>query len=125
MDKGVLSKGYIYIKASMNGGSLTQWESISIIMNGVGGHLFRPQSLPTPNNEKKTELLYALNYISLTDIPYNEQNTPHIVNWFELFNEGNTIEVYSFISSLRPALIDEISIYYQCAKDSDCLLTLR
>lgn len=125
LDKGELSKAYIYIKASLNGKALTQWESIYLTMNWTGGHLFRPQTLPIPSSNK-TELLYAINYLPyLTEIPYNEQNQPSIVNWFTNFTEGNTIEVNTFISSLRPAILEEITLYYQCIKDSDCLLTVK
>jgi len=125
LDKGELSKAYIYIKASLNDKALTQWESIYLTMNWIGGHLFRPQTLPIPSSNK-TELLYAINYLPyLTEIPYNEQSQPSIANWFPYFTEGNTIEVNTFISSLRPALLEEITLYYQCVKDSDCLLTVK
>ena len=125
LDQGQLSKAYIYVKASLDNKPLTQWESIYLTMNWTGGHLFRPQSLPVPASDR-TELLYAINYVPyLSDTPYNEQSVPLISNWFPYFIEGNIIEVDIFISSLRPALLEEVTIYYQCIKNSDCLLTLR
>ena len=137
LDKGELARGYLYIKASLDENSvinksitpipenrsLTTWESIYLTLNGTGGHLYRPQSLPLPNNNNKTELLYALNNIPyLQDIPYNERSTPFTADWFSLFSDGSSIQVISFISSLRKAHLEEVTIYYQCVKDSDCLL---
>lgn len=125
LDKGQLSKGYIYVRASIEGKPLTQWESTYLTMNYVGGHLFRPQSLPLPSSSK-TELLYALNSVPyLSDIPYNEQKTPSVANWFVYFNDGNVINLTSFISSLKPALLEELTIYYQCVDNNDCLLTVK
>ncbi len=71
IEKGALSKGYLYIEASIDGKPLTQWESIYIKMNNLGGHLFRPQSLPVPTIDK-TELLFALNDIPYIELPYSE-----------------------------------------------------
>jgi len=125
LEKGQLTKAYVYIKASLDNKALTQWESIYLTLNWTGGHLFRPQSLLVPPSDK-TELLYAVNYIPfLSIIPYNEQNTPTVVDWFPYFSDGSSIQVDIFISSLRPALLEDISIYYQCVKSSECLLTVR
>ena len=125
LEKGILSKGYLYIRASLDDKALTQWESIYVTMDSVGGHLFRPQSLSVPSSQK-TELLYALNDIPyLFDIPYNERAVPARTNWFNLYGEGSQVQILSFISSLRPALIEELTIYYECAKDSDCVLAIQ
>lgn len=123
IDKGSLAKAYIYIKASIDDSALTQWESIYMTMNYRGGHLFRPQSLQVPKGNK-TELLYALNDIPyLITIPYNERSAPSRTNWFSLLNDNNKILVTAFISSLRPTKIEELTIYYSCEINSDCLLT--
>lgn len=124
LDKGELSKGYVYLKASVDGiAALTQWESLYMTMNYRGGHIFRPQSLAIPGSDK-TELLYALNDIPyLTAAPYNEQSLPARTNWFGLFTNSNRILVTSFISSLRRATIEELSIYYSCKVDNDCSLS--
>ena len=125
VEKGALSKGYLYIRVSLDNKALTQWESIYVTMNGRGGHLFRPQSLPVPSSQK-TELLYALNDIPyLLDVPYNERGIPVRTNWFNQYKEGSQIEVLAFISSLRPALIEELTLHYECARDSDCLLSIK
>lgn len=125
LNKGSLAKGYIYLKVSLDGKALSQWESIYVKMNDRGGHLFRPQSLEVPKSDK-TELLYALNYIPyLFDIPYNERFIPAVTNWFEFFTPNNEVEVTSFISSRKPAILEEIALYYECSKDSDCLLSIK
>lgn len=125
LNKGSLAKGYIYLRISLDGKTLSQWESIYVKMNDRGGHLFRPQSLAVPKSDK-TEMLFALNYIPfLFDIPYNERFTPAVTNWFELFTPNNEIDFVSFISSRKPTIIEEISIYYECSKDSDCLLSIK
>jgi|SRR3989338_3379169 len=125
LNKGSLAKGYIYLRLSLDGRALSQWESIYVKMNDRGGHLFRPQSLAVPKSDK-TELLFALNYIPfLFDIPYNERFTPAVTSWFELFIPNNEVDFISFISSRKPAIIEEISLYYECSKDSDCLLSIK
>lgn len=125
LEKGELAKGYLYIKTSLEDKALTQWESIYVTMNGLGGHLFRPQSLKMPRSEK-TELLYALNDIPyLLNIPYNENIIPFRTYWFSLFTNKSRVNLLSFISSLRPALIEDLSLYYECSKDSDCELSIE
>jgi hypothetical protein len=124
LDNGKLAKGYIYIRASLSNKALSQWESIYIKMNNLGGHLFRPQSLEVPKTEK-TELLYALNDVPyLPNAPYSEQLRPSRANWFGLFEDKKKVEVLTFISSLRQAKIEEISLYYGCVDDNECALSL-
>ena len=127
IEKGALSKGYLYIEASIDGKPLTQWESIYIKMNNLGGHLFRPQSLPVPTIDK-TELLFALNDIPYIELPYSEQKSANEIyrtNWFNLFKDNQIIEINAFISSLRPAKIDKMILYYQCIDDDLCELKLQ
>lgn len=125
LNKGELSKGYIYVKASLDRKALSAWESIFLKMNYTGGHLFRSKSLAVPPSDK-TELLYSLDYVPyLEDIPYNESLNPLVTNWFQFFLPGQEIQIISFISSLKPALIEDLAVYYECKKDSDCLLTLK
>jgi transcription antitermination factor NusG len=125
LEKGNIAKGYIYIKTSINDQAFSSWESIYIKMNNVGGHLFRPNSLPIPKSDK-TELLYTLDNISfLSSVPYSETKTPQKANWFDFFKDNNKIQVITFISSLKPAMIEEISLYYDCISGSDCLLTIK
>lgn len=125
VEKGSLAKGYLYVKASLNEKPLTQWESIYVKMNSLGGHLFRPQSLPVPPADK-TELLFALNDVPyIMGLPYSEQKMPARVSWFGLFKDKQSINVVSFISSLRQAKIDNLILFYQCIDDSVCELKLK
>ncbi|MDD5726300.1 MAG: hypothetical protein PHC53_02710 [Patescibacteria group bacterium] len=124
LEKGKIAKGYIYIRASLNGKPLTQWESVFLTMNFKGGHLFRPQSLPLPTGDV-TELFYALNDIPyLPSVPYSEQRQPAHVDWSKYFNDKGRIVMDTFISSMRPAKIESIDLYYVCENGEDCLLKL-
>ena len=120
--EGQLSKAYIYAKVSLNNSPLTQWESLYFKASNTGGHLFRPLSLPVPSSTS-TELLYALNQVPITGIPYSDQNKSKITNIFQLFKTKKQLQVISFISSLRPAKIEELSLYYECVEDDLCNLT--
>lgn len=120
---GKLSAAYLYIKVSREGKPFTQWDSIYLKLNDVGGHLFRPQTLPIPPGDK-TELLYAMNYVPyLKSTPYSESKTPLVVDWFTILNNSTTISLFTFISSLHESTIEEMTIYYQCVKEEDCELT--
>ena len=125
IDKGKIGKGYIYIKASVNDKPITLWESLYLKMNNVGGHIFRKSSLPVPQSSK-TELLFSLdNVFYLPSVPYSENRTPLKANWFNFFRDNGRVEVWSFISSLKPAKIDEITLYYGCKDNSDCILSIK
>lgn len=129
--EGEISKGYIEIIASIDNKPLTKWESIFLRINynsGYfnlnGGHIFRSLSLKLPPSDK-THLLYALNDIPfLESKPYDETRVPGHSNWFRYFKDGNKNDFMTFISSLTPAKIDLIKIYYKCQVSSDCSLTL-
>ncbi len=124
-EKGILSKAYLFVAASSKGKPLTRWESIYIKMNEVGGHLFRPDSLPIPNSDE-TQLLFALNDIPyLQNVPYSEGKIPFHANWFEFFRDQYSIKVLMFISSLQPALLNEVTLYYDCVDSQECLLSLK
>ncbi len=125
LDRGSLSKGYVYIRISLDEKALTKWESIYMKLNDSGGHLFRKESLAVPPSEK-TEILYALDSIPyLQSTPYSEMKVPFYADWFQLFRNDEKIKMLAFISSLRPALIEEISFYYQCVENDDCHLSIE
>ena len=120
IEKGEIVKGYLYIKASLNEQALTKWESIFVMMNYEGGHLFRPQTLAVPPSEK-TELLYALNEVPyLKKLPYSETRVPDKVNWFGFFGDNKKINIEAFISSLKVAKIEKMILYYDCVDSNDC-----
>lgn len=125
IEKGNLSKGYVYIRSSLNKKALSTWESIYLKMNNNGGHLFRPDSLPIPKSDK-TEMLFALDNIAyLSSLPYSENKVALKTNWFNYFKDDKKIEIITFISSLKPALIEEVSLYYDCIDSTNCLLSIK
>ena len=125
VEKGKLAKGNLYVRASINSKALSKWESIYVKMNNEGGHLFRIQSLSIPKSEK-TELLYSLDDIPyLFSVPYSEQKIPARADWFKFFRDKRRIELITFISSLKPVLIESMVLYYECIDDTECLLSIE
>lgn len=128
LQDGELSQAYLYVKASKKLKPLTSYESIYLKFNNEGGHLFRPQSLPIPeaNQEAgKTVLLYSFQDLPyLPAVPYSEQRVPDHTNLFDIFKNGQRVNVIAFISSLEPAVIEEVTIHYGCKEGSPCRLTL-
>lgn len=134
IENGSISKGYLYIKTSLRGKDtvdwkdatpLTQWESVYVKMNNWGGHLFRPQSLKVPPSDK-TELLFAINDVPyLSTLPYSENRIPLRADWSKFFWNKSQISIVSFISSLKPARIEEMILYYECANNEDCNIVLK
>ncbi len=123
--KGEVAKAFLTVKASLDGKPLTKYESIFVKLNDEGGHLFRPQSLETPDADV-TSLLYELNGVPvLASIPYDESRTPEKADLAATLQGGKSARLTAFVSSLRPALIEKLSISYVCADGSDCALTLR
>lgn len=134
LKSGKISKGYLEIIASINNKPLTTWESIYFkapynVVNHYlyGGHIFRPDSLKVPSSDK-THLLFALNNIPfLSTIPYLESVKPNTFDLFKVINENKEVKFLTYISSLTPAKIDLIKLYYECDKDfnnGNCELTL-
>jgi len=122
---GQFASIYLYAEVSINNKPLTQYESLYIKFNNAGGHLFRPQSLKIPT-DTITKLLYAANNIPyLANAPYSENKTPLTTDWFQFFKDGSSISFYSFISSLKPAMINKIVLYYGCAEGSNCKVELK
>lgn len=125
LDGGRLSTGYLYVKASVEDRPMSRWESIFVQMNYKGGHLLRSKSLPVPPGDM-TELLYALDDVSyISSVPYQENSNYSKVNWFNQFNPGSRIRVDTFISSLKPAVIEELVIFYDCADNDQCSLKVQ
>ncbi len=123
--KGQIAKAYLAVKASLDGKPLTKYESVYLKLNDVGGHLFRPQSLKTPDTGD-TSLLYELNDVPvLPSVPYDEARVPEKADLAATLQDGKTVRLTAFISSLRPALLEDVTIAYVCADNSDCSLTIK
>ncbi len=123
--KGQIAKAYLIVNASLDGKPLTKYESIFVKLNDVGGHLFRPQTLTTPKSDV-TSLLFSLSDAPvLTSIPYDESRVPEKADLAATLKDGKMVKLTAFISSLRPALLENLSISYVCAEGSECGLTLK
>ena len=122
---GEIAKAYLSVKASVEGKPLTKYESFFVKFNDAGGHLFRPMSLETPS-EASTSLLYDLRDVAvLPTVPYDETRTPEKADLAATLAAGKTAKLTAFISSLRPALIEEMAISYVCAAGSECAISLK
>ncbi len=123
---GRVAKAYLAVKASLDGKPLTKYESVFVKFNDEGGHLFRPMSLETPEDAATTSLLYDLSGVPvLPSVPYDETRAPETADLRATLEDGRTVKLTAFISSLRPALIEELSIAYVCAEGSDCAIALK
>ena len=124
--KGDVAKAYVSVKASVDGKPLTKYESVFLKLNDAGGHLFRPDSLETPESETSTSLFYDLSSVPvLPSVPYDETREPVTEDLLATLADGKNVKLTAFISSLRPALIEELSISYVCAAGSDCSIALK
>ena len=131
---GKISKGYIEFVATVNEKPLTIWESIYFKAPynvsdhyKYGGNIFRPESLKVPLSEK-THLLFALDNIPFITGKYSESARPEYLDLFKIINSNDEIKFLSFISSLTPAKLDSLKIYYECDKnfnDGTCELSLK
>ncbi len=131
---GNFSRVYLYVEVSVNSKPLTDWDSIYVDLNssffgydGLGGHLFRPNSLPAPKNDNVTRLLfngYGIPYIKL---PYASSKSPSTSDWItNVFNqstETRVIRMDSYISTTQEGTIHLIALYYSCAEFTpDCYI---
>jgi hypothetical protein len=122
---GKVAKAYLNIKASVGGKPLSKYESFFLKFNDIGGHLFRPQSLKTPEYPS-TSLLYDLREVAiLPNLPYDENRAPEKADLAAALLDGKKVKLTAFISSLRPAQIEEMSISYVCVGGSECAITLK
>jgi len=123
---GDVTKAFLAVKASVDGKPLTKYESFFLKFNDVGGHLFRPMSLETPEDPAATTLLYELDGVPvLPSVPYDESRTPETADLLATLADGKSVKLTAFISSLRPALIEEMTLSYVCATDTDCSIELK
>lgn len=123
---GKVIKAYLIVDASVEGKPLTKYESIYVKFNDAGGHLFRPQTLKTPADDASTGLLYDLSATPvLPTVPYDETRTPEMADLSASLGDGKTVKLTAFISSLRPALLKDLSVAYVCADGTDCSIELK
>ena len=123
---GKIARGYIEFEASINNKPLTSWESLYFKAlydredhYNYGGHIFRDDSLRVPAGSK-THLLYALNNIPfIANLDYLWLKKPQKLDLFQIINNYKQVNFLTYISSLNPAQIDSIKIYYECDESVD------
>lgn len=139
--KGKFSRVYLYTETSVNNKPLTDWDSLYIgfrfsnfPLNGINGHLFRPGSLPVPQDNKTTRLLFNTSAVQYIQLPYSASKIPNTLDWFNnTFNSSayqseNPRKVYfdTFISTTQTGTIHLIALYYSCAEDSpECYIKVQ
>ena len=125
---GKIARAYVYVEASVNNKPISKFESVYIKFNGLGGHLFRPNSLPAPALENATRLLYALNdvsYITPTayvtyPVGYSDTKAFVKADWFSFLKDGLRVRFAGFFGSQIDGRID-MKLYYQCDPSTlDC-----
>jgi hypothetical protein len=132
--KGNFSRLYLYTELSVNDKPLTDWDSLYVKFDNTGGHLFRPDTLKVPTDNKATRLLYNTSVVPyLTNTPYSETRTPQDVDWFDnvFTNKINpesirNVRFDTFISTTQNGTIHLIALYYSCMKETpDCYIKLK
>lgn len=125
---GEFSQAYLYIEVAVDYNKpLTAWDDVYFKIDKDGGHLIPDiNSLPTPPAEI-SRYLYNLNsiyyYPTLTD---KAKGVGTKRSLFELFKDGATLNIITFISSDRPGrVMKEIAIYYKCSKKSKCSIDIK
>lgn len=122
--QGELDKVYLFVKATVEGEPLTSFDSLYFKLVYDGGHLFRPESLELPESDGTT-LLYDLRDVPyLLSVPYDESLTPERVDLQRLLVPNKRVLATSFVSSMRPGRLEDLTIYYSCAEGSECSLSL-
>lgn len=121
--EGKIEEAYLYMRVAVsrdNGplGKLTDFDSIWFFIDDAknyGGHLLRSKALVNRQQEDGTqELLFNLEEIPFTTLPYNEKADPNYKNLLEVLNNGETEHyVASFVSTLGYGKVIEMQIGYK------------
>lgn len=117
-----VTEAYLYVRAGVSRGGepfgvLTKNDSIYFFLDNAqkyGGHLLRSKAVWSRENADSTELLFNLNSIPFTDIPYKNSVTPiKVPNLLDVLNQSGTHYIVSFVSTLGAGKIYELKIAYQ------------
>lgn len=115
-------EAYLYAKVAVSRGGqpfsgLTKYDSIYFFLDDsskYGGHLLRSKAVWSRENVDSTELLFDLDGLSFTDIPYKDAVTPiKTPNLLDVLNEGGNHYIVSFVSTLGAGRIQEMKISYR------------
>ncbi len=116
---GFLDNTFLYIEASVDTPEkqLTNYDSVYIYLdNGVnGGQLLRRLSLiNNKESDNRTKLLFNLNEIPLTDLPYNDStNNFRELNFTEILNRPGTHRLGAFVATQRTGKLNKLVIGYK------------
>lgn len=116
--KGRISRGYLYIEAAVDyGRPLTNYDDFYFTLDYSGGHLYTDENLlPTPPTDI-SRYLYDLRSITYA----YRQRVFRDVNFLSLLQNNRIFNIHAAVSSDRQGrVLKEVSIYYQCAEESDC-----
>lgn len=129
---GTIADAYIYVRAGANNESgnygpiIKQWDSIWFyFMDGLfkGGHLDLSKSI-FGETSNLTELLY-----NLKNIPMAANLTDYRQNKFITFNILKDLNKNRFVGALvstqRYGKIEELTVGYKCADNSDCQIIVK
>lgn len=133
--EGKFAKGYLYVKASVDGKALTKDDDIYTKISGtiagnyqeLGGHLISSKGLETPMSDKFTELLFDMSDIKYKSSYIKNNNEAVSGDWLNILNSGNasTNVVIGFSSTARTGNIVILSIYYKCIEGTNCSIVVK
>jgi len=115
---GNIQRAYLYIEAAVDyNRPLSNYDDFYISIKYQGGHLITPENLlPVPPSDI-SRYLYDMRSISYSYKGKSYKN----VNFLNLLQNGVDFNLHTAVSSDRPGrVLKEVSIYYQCANNSDC-----
>lgn len=121
---GNVEDAYIYIKAGVSRsgmpiGQLTPYDSVYLYLDESknGGHLIRPKAIIYRSSEDGlTELLYKLDNLPFTHLPYSETASPDEnknSNLLSILKTNGTHYLGSYVSTLGYGEIFELVIGYK------------
>lgn len=129
---GKFARLYLFVETSVDQKPLTDWDSFYMKIADQGGHLYRPDSLKVPSDDRVTRLLFNTSVVPyLSSLPYSASRTPVVTNWFDnIFNSFSSSprksRVDTFISTTRNGMIHLIAFYYACDETTpDCSIQVQ
>jgi len=130
--KGKIKSGFLYIKTNVNGKPVESPDTTYLNLTSrvepgkyeaFGGHLNPSQSLSESEENTATELLFNLKDVVSREYYSDKENRK--TDWIEVLNNYEDQRLIGFISSLGNGTIEEASIYYECAEESNCNVSLK
>ncbi len=125
---GKFKRGFLYVRASVNGSALTKSDGVYTKIGGMvgkqyvelGGHLIKSKTLDVPQSEKYTEYLFELTDVKTKNTYADPDYLVSSEDWLDLLNSGSMRLISTFSSTQRSGKIEELSIYYECLEQNAC-----